>query len=135
MKTDRYEIKWLDSDESILYVYMFDKWAWDDVEELTALKYEMVESVDHCVYVVVNLEYSHLPSDAISNVARALGQSHENESLMFIISGNNALQSVFAVIGKLFDVTHQISNTRFVLSMDEALEQIENHRRQKSVNS
>ena len=135
MKTDRYEIEWFDPDASILYVHFFNKWEWEDVDELTTLKYRMVEAVDHQVYVLVDLEYSHLPANAVSNMAKALGQSHENESLLFIISDNNAVQSVFAVIGELFDVTHQIMSTRFVRTIDEALQQIEHHKRQNALTS
>jgi hypothetical protein len=130
------EVVWDNEDKSIIRYNHIDRWTLDEFFAAHRVYSRMMDSVDHNVYLIVNMSSAppnYVPAQAIVAAKRSLEivASHENYGgLTIFVQGKGFVEMIVNVVQKVNPRLWERMNVMFVASLDEARARI-NERRAK----
>lgn len=105
-------------------------WTWEDAYNVAIDKRAMLDSVQHPVYVVIDLtESGALPRGIALPNLRHLLQTNDPEKqlLTFYVATSKALETFLNMAEKIFRLQHIFERYRFVHTFEQALREIKQH--------
>ena len=121
------EISWANEEKTLL-LYTFQKdWTWAEIPSAFKKAYEMIDSVDTCVDVIMDFSQAKLlPSGAISQFRRSLNnEKHDNVGTTFMVGTGMFIPRVVDVSRKIVGKAAEKWPIEFADSVEEAIKKLE----------
>lgn len=132
LRADNYRLAWCDSRQSILQMDVLSAWTWDDAYSAIGKMNEVVATVSHDVYSILHFHNRHLtiPRSGLSipNIKVLLSKDHPNERLIILVNSNPMIEMLMRTASKIYFLNTAFAKYRFVPSLDQAFEQINQYR-------
>jgi hypothetical protein len=130
-----YTVRWYDAEHTIVICEVHRSWTWNDAYAAVGELNRLSTSVDHGVYTIFHFleTVSTLPKgNAIPNLKSLAKTDQPNDEMTFFVSFSRLLEGLMTIAGNIYGIRAVSAKFRFVESLDVALEQIQQHKREKS---
>jgi hypothetical protein len=117
------QTKWLDDRHTTIVREFTGKWTWAEFHESQRQIIEMLNSVRHKVYQIVDFSQSPpLPPNALGQVRDSLKEMPENRSKSFVVMNALFYKQAYYVVSTIFP--NLTKNVVVVGTMQEALDKL-----------
>ncbi len=114
-------VVWEDEQKEVLLLVFDAPWTLRDFQNAVRLSYEMMDTVDHAVNVIIDLRKGkEFPSNFITSLRRAVREPHPHNGLMALVGVNSFIRAFFDVFRRLYPVKSTTPLMRMVADYDEA---------------
>ena len=140
--SDRYKIYWHDDEHTILVGEVYVGWTWTDAYEGLKTFNETlgIRSNEVKVYAILDFhggaQLLPKPGSILANLRNLLNTDPQYEEMTVYVIQMGFLFSMMQIASKLYGIRHWIDKHRFVITMEEALQIIEQEKsKSKSLNT
>jgi hypothetical protein len=122
------DIRWDNKEKTIIRHTYSGEFTWDEFAAMNRETEAMLDSVDHEVDILANLEDLVMPKDALANfpkVARAPYFTHSRVGLVVFSGASHFAQTLIDLFGKVYGTAARVVT---VPTLEEAYEAIAEHR-------
>jgi hypothetical protein len=122
------EVKWDDEEKTIIRHTYSGQFTWDELEAVNHELKAMLDSVDHRVDFIGDIENVKIPRDALSNYPKMASSpvfTHPNAGLAVMLGTSRFAETMLGLFGKVF---YQTSRIVTASTPEEAYEIIAAHR-------
>lgn len=113
------EVKWLDTEQTVLVYTFSDPWTWDDYYETTAQGRAMLQGVDHVVVTIIDMSGSRaLPPGALTHLRRVSTDRRPNPGPIILVGLNRFVRAMSDMLSRIYPLAAQ--RVRIVATLDEA---------------
>lgn len=130
-----YRIYWQDAEKTILVCEVHDAWTWNDAYAALEELNQSSTGVNHGVYTIFHFieSASALPKgSAIPNLKNLINTDKPNDQLTFFVGFSRLLEGLMNIAGNVYSIATVKSKLRFVGTLEAALNQIQEHKREKA---
>jgi len=95
-----FSIEWGNEEKTISHLKVIGEWDWNDFYAATKIGYQMTDSVQHKVNVIVDFSESkgNIPPNALTHLRNANKNAHPRRGVVVIVSKRMMLVKTFANI-------------------------------------
>jgi hypothetical protein len=128
-------VQW-DNDDKTIVRWDFDgPWKWDDYFVAQLESNRLLDSVDHLVDIIGNIQKSRLlPPSAVSVYRSSLKSAAPNLGLIVLVGSSSFVRQMVNIFMKLFRFKGPGTDFRFADSEEEARQIIAEYRTHSSIN-
>ena len=124
------ELKWLDEEQTILYVAFFDTWTWDEFVDFRRKVRNLIDSSPHPVDRIIDLtRLQTIPPDALRQVRAAFSDVSPNLRLVVMMITNPTLLHLYHLAMRLYNNENRRISIHLAVTLDEALQLIYRERK------
>ena len=123
-----------DNEQKTIIRYFFSKgWNWDELREAFAQAYQLLETVDHRVNILMDFTTSSIfaPNGAINKARHVIDNPKHSNVGITILVGSRFVSSIFQLMNRLLGATTSKWDVSFVNTIDEAYKVIQNYEQDK----
>ena len=127
-----FTIEWGNEEKTISHLKVIGSWDWNDYYAATKQGYEMIESVDHTVNIIIDFTDSNgsLPPSAMTHLRKSANNAHPRRGVLVMVSKRMILLKTF--VNLLQKVTRAMTTVYLAGTLDEAYTIINEIRDEKS---
>jgi len=115
-------VNWYNDDKTIIYWKFAGKWDWNEYAEAQDVSNAMLDTVDHTVDVIGNVQESpSLPANALSVYRSNLSSAHPNTGLIVLVGASMFVEQMVRLLKQMFRNKVAGTNFEFAKSDEEAL--------------
>ncbi|MCS6835992.1 MAG: hypothetical protein NZ750_08250 [Anaerolineae bacterium] len=128
-QSEVFRLSWFDQEKTIIVLEIFRPWTWEDAFASVPLLNQTVEQQPHAVYSVYHYYVKSsalLPHGSnLTKLRRLLELDPPNERLVFFVRQDVLTTRLMNALSSAYGLSQLMKKYRFVMSWQEALEQIE----------
>jgi hypothetical protein len=92
-------ILWDNAEKTVIQYHFEGRWTWDEFHHALAEGNAMMDSVDHTVHVIVNMQNSMaLPRGAITHIANLRIRKHRRIGVTILIGASQLIQAIHSAM-------------------------------------
>ncbi|QPC82751.1 hypothetical protein G4Y79_24215 [Phototrophicus methaneseepsis] len=119
-------IGWYDHNQTIIYVQFVARWTTDEYRQMLVDSYDLIDSVDGDVVVLLNfIDSQSLPLLIVPLLKQAVFQTHPRTSLIVVVGASEMLLRLGRVVQRAYPVVSD--RTVIAPSLTSANQLIEKH--------
>jgi len=133
--SEKYTCEWYNEEKTIVIVRSLDSnWTWEEATEAIEAQISLAETVEHPVHNIFYFEErpNIQVSGAIRHLEKLMNLRAKNEDLNIFVNINRMFSSLLNTVSKIYKLGNFLAKYRFVDTLEEALEEIEQYEAAKN---
>jgi hypothetical protein len=114
-------VEWDNPEHTIVRMEMIGRWTWEEAFAGADQGYDLLDSVDDEVGVIIDFSKSlSIPSNAIPNARNMIQRRHPHTGLTVFVGVNALFLSLWSVFSKVYTLFARKQNSTFAPTLEEA---------------
>ncbi len=115
------EINWDDDQRTIVRMKLIGRWGWEDAYEGSKQGYDLLDSVDHVVNVIIDMRQSTgLPLLAMTHARNMIAKRHPRTGMTVFLGVNSLFLTLWKAFAKSYPQVSHSNEFTFARSDEEA---------------
>ncbi len=114
-------VEWDNEEKTIIRMTMVGHWTWDEMYVATAEGDRMLDTIQHRVGVIIDLQQSvGVPPMAMANARKVSEKQHRNAAMTVFVGANAFFVALWSVFSKVYSIFVRRHSFTFAATLDEA---------------
>jgi len=115
------QLDWENEAHTIVHMEFIGRWTWDEAYEGSKLGYTLLESVDHVVYVIIDMSRSTgVPLLALTHARNMIAKRHPRTGMTVFIGANELFLTLWRIFSTAYPQAAHTQEFTFARDLDEA---------------
>src|SRR5690348_4176726 len=115
------QLDWENDAQTVVHMEFIGQWTWEEAYNGSRIGFEMLESVDHRVNVIIDMRRSTgLPVLALTHARNMIAKRHARTGMTVFLGANELFLTLWRIFSSAYKQVAHSQEFAFARDMDEA---------------